>query len=94
VTGFRKSGETLPVAFIRYNAHAFNIDHRLAHVDLTAREEQVVDLIQNWEFHADFEIQYMYYDAYEIDGHLRCEVWDHKDYDVAMQNFCRVPVID
>jgi len=94
IAALRQSGETLPIAFIRYNPHAFNINHALANLDVeTVRDLRLIELIQTWEPCADFEIQYMYYDTYEVQGHLRCEVWDHKDYEISIEQCCRRPII-
>ena len=55
-------GNTLPVAFIRYNPNAFKVDGKTKRTSKYVREKALVDAMRNWEFKRDFEILYMYYD--------------------------------
>lgn len=58
-------GNTLPIAFIRYNPDAYRIDNRLIRTLKRQREQKLIDTINSWTFERPFGIHYMYYDTIE-----------------------------
>lgn len=93
VASWKTSGDDRPFSFIRYNPHGFRIDDDKVIVDSSTRLIKLVDTIKKWESRKNFELLYMYYDVYLVDGKHRCCIWDHEDYSMELEKFCREPMI-
>jgi hypothetical protein len=60
-------GNTLPILFIRYNPHSFEIDGVVRRdIWKKRREETLVQFIRDLKFTQPFGVAYMYYDT--VDG--------------------------
>ncbi len=70
-------GNTLPVAFLRYNPNGFSTDEKVQAVRKTVREAKLVETLREWKFTRDFEIGYMYFDKTED----TLEIYNDPDYD-------------
>lgn len=93
VSGIRLTGEKRAIGFIRYNPHPYTIDGKKYDTHPDDREEMLLDVIKYWNPTHDLNIQYMYYDTYRLDFELRCCIWDHKDYETNLLQYCVEPII-
>lgn len=59
-------GNTLPIAFVRYNTHAFKVDGKTKRTYCKDKEKRLVEFLNNLTFKDDFQVAYLYYDI--IDG--------------------------
>lgn len=97
---FVGQGETRPIVFIRYNPLNFRVDGKLRKVSRDDREEQLIHFMKTFEIQNNqpLTLQYMYYDSYtliDVTGaeNLVCKVWQHKDYDPNLRQFCLEPIV-
>lgn len=58
-------GNTIPIAFVRYNPHAFKVDAETKRTPLKVREERLVKFLNEMTFDKDFQVSYLYYDTTE-----------------------------
>lgn len=66
-------GNTLPVAFIRYNPHKFTRDGASITKLKRDREAELVEKIKNWEFEQPAGVYYMYYDTVDETPLIFCD---------------------
>ena len=92
---FAIEGNTLPVAFIRYNPHAFRVDGVVQSVPTQMRLLTLVSVIKSWVFtDASLEIQYMYYSGNnDQEGEVRLSIWDSEEYNQNVQDCCLTPIV-
>ena len=54
-----------PIAFLRYNPHAYKIDGTTRRCTKTMREARLLQVLRDWTFGKSFDVAYMYYDSNE-----------------------------
>ncbi len=83
---FLIDGNTLPVAIIRYNPHAFTIDGCARKVLKKDRERRLAEVIKGWQFSSSgsLQVQYMYYDTEGGD----LTIWKDPLYPDTMKQCC------
>ncbi|KAJ3152558.1 hypothetical protein HDU89_001251 [Geranomyces variabilis] len=57
------AGNQLPVAFLRYNPDAFQVDGTTRRIRKKDREAKLVDVLRHLKFDTEFEIKYMYFNV-------------------------------
>ena len=91
-------GNTLPVAFVRYNPHAFTLDGVHQKVPTTTRLERLIATVRSLVALGPklppFSVTYMFYDGESSTGHAkrRLCIWSSPDYDAAVSETCLEPV--
>ena len=55
-------GNTLPLAFVRYNPDAHRLNGTLVRVLKKDREAKLVEVLNSWKFDRPFGVYYIYYD--------------------------------
>jgi hypothetical protein len=98
IAWFRANGEKRPILIIRYNPHSFKLDGVIQNVDSAARQQHLVNAIENHDPKFDFELLYMFYSTRTFldstgSSSQRCEVWDHIEFDQKLINHCLSPVV-
>ena len=92
---FLMEGNTLPVAFLRYNPHAFKVDGVTKRTTKKEREARLLDVIRNWQHTppGSLSIQYMYYNSETVDGKLQPVIWEDPEYDSTMKSCCMAVIV-
>lgn len=96
ITALLMSGNTLPIGIIRYNPDGYTIDGKKQRKTQKIREQQLVKVINNWQFGepGSLEIQYMFYDCDTVDDEqLALKIWEDPLYDTIMTQCCRPPIV-
>lgn len=94
-TAFMLDGNTLPVAFVRYNSDVYKIDGKVRHTRKKHREAKLIDVIQQWKFGppSSLQIMYMYYDASTSVSGLTLDIWEESGYNGNMRACCVEPIV-
>lgn len=74
-------GNTLPVAFIRYNPDAYHVDGKLTRILKKDRESRLIEILKSWTF--DRPIYFMYYDTTDREP----SVFQDSEFDDTLKNF-------
>ena len=86
VASLRLSGETQPIAFLRYNPNYFKFNEIKTDISQEERSDTILNFIDAWIPRQNFEIHYYCYNSYTLDDETeRVCVWDHKDFDPKLQ---------
>lgn len=92
---FMLDGNTLPVAFLRYNPDAFKVDGVTKRTTKKEREARLLDVIRNWQHGppGSLSVQYMFYDAETVNEKLQPLIWGDPEYDETMKLCCRSTIV-
>ena len=92
---FLMEGNTLPVAFVRYNPHAFKVDGETQRTTKEDREAQLLEVLKGWQPGppGSLQILYMFYNCRQTEQGLRLDIWDDPEYDTTMQQCCLPPIV-
>lgn len=63
------SGNTLPIAMIRFNPDVFRINDKVESIKKKDRYKKLIEIIKNWKQDSNLVVSYMYYDQ-ESNGDL------------------------
>ena len=102
VAALTLDGNTLPVAFVRYNPHAFTLDGVRKKVPTTTRLNRLIATVRSLVARGPelppFSVTYMFYDVESppISGPAnatsRLCIWSSPDYDKTVRDACCDPV--
>jgi len=76
-------GNTLPLAFVRYNPDAHRSDGTPVRVLKKDREAKLVETLNSWTFDRPFGVYYMYYDKIDDEP----AVFDDIEYDPSFREY-------
>lgn len=85
-----ESGNTYPIAFLRYNPDAFKANGMTKSVSASIRRNRLINMLKTWEFHQPFSVLYMYYDAIGD----RPVIFDNASYSEAFKTACIGNIVD
>lgn len=81
-------GNTLPVRFIRYNPHAYQVDGKTKRTNKKDREKKLLEVVRSATLKiSDFSIQYLFYDV--VDS--RNVIWDDEAFVSTDLEACCLP---
>lgn len=79
-------GNTIPIAFVRYNPNTYRIGGAIQLTPKRDREAHLEKVLSQWTFTKPFEIVYLYYD--QTDGEL--DMWKDPAYEQAVRDVARI----
>ena len=94
-TALALGGNSLPLAFIRYNPHSYVVNNKRAFCSTKDRLKSLGRVIKTWEHgpSASLSIQYMFYDMKRVDEKSTdLVIWEDPGYDHCLIACCRPPV--
>ena len=91
-------GNTMPIVFIRYNPHAYQLGDRPGPTkDRVTREQALIDLLTGpslLDENSPLKIVYMFYDCDKMtDGSLRPRIHSDPEYNELMKKCCTPPIV-
>lgn len=89
-------GNTLPMAFIRFNPDVCRLNGDVVKMKKKERHERLVHTIQNWVFGPPGSVQvlYMWYDGTRdaAEGAVTLDIWGDEEYNLSWLECCSAPV--
>jgi len=76
-------GNTMPIAFVRYNPDAHRSNDKLVRVLKRDREKTLVEMLKSWKFDRPFGVYYMYYN--KIDNEPA--IFENVEYDTRFKDY-------